>query len=84
MPRALSALIALAFSVLLLPGVVLASPVKSVLPDAQVRGAATFRFVGFPIYEAQLFTRAGAPLDWEVDFGLGLTYLRSPHRARPS
>lgn len=62
---------------LLSPGVAQASTVKSVLPDAQLRGAATFRFVGFPIYEAQLFTRAGAPLDWETDFGLELTYLRS-------
>jgi hypothetical protein len=77
MRSALSALGALVFSGLLLPGVVLASPVKTVLPDAQLRGAATFRFVGFPIYEAQLFTRAGAPLDWEADFGLELTYLRN-------
>jgi len=77
MRRVLIALGALALSGLLLPGVAQASTVKSVLPDAQLRGAATFRFVGFPLYEAQLFTRAGAPLDWDADFGLELKYLRN-------
>lgn len=54
-----------------------ASTIKTVLPDAEMRGAATFRFVGFPLYEAQLFTKSGAPLDWNKDFGLELKYLRN-------
>lgn len=47
------------------------------LPDAEVRGSATYRFVGFPLYKARLFTEAGAPLDWSRDFGLELEYLRN-------
>lgn len=54
-----------------------ASTVKSALPGAELRGAATFRFVGFPLYEARLFTKSGAPLDWNQDFGLELKYLRN-------
>ncbi|MCI2398953.1 hypothetical protein [Aliiroseovarius subalbicans] len=54
-----------------------ASPVPSALPGAELRGAATFRFVGFPLYEAQLFTRSAAPLDWSEDFALELKYLRN-------
>jgi len=67
----------LAIAVATLPGIAPASTVTSVLPDAQLRGAATFRFVGLPIYEARLFTRSGAPLDWSTDFGIELTYLRN-------
>ena len=54
-----------------------ASTIKSALPGAELRGAATFRFVGFPLYEARLFTKSGAPLDWNQDFGLELKYLRN-------
>jgi len=54
-----------------------ASTVSSALPDGELRGAATFRFIGLPIYEARLFTKSGAPLDWSADFGLELKYLRS-------
>lgn len=59
------------------PALVQASPVKSALSGAELRGAATFRFVGLPLYEARLFTKGGAPLDWSTDFGLELKYLRS-------
>ena len=62
---------------LLLPVFAQASAVKSVLPDAELRGAATFRFIGFPLYEARLFTKSGAALDWSKDFGLELKYLRN-------
>ncbi len=53
-----------------------ASTIKTVLPEAELRGTATFRYFGFPIYEAQLFTPSGASLDWKEDFGLELKYLR--------
>jgi len=62
---------------LLVPLSAQASIVKSVLPGAELRGAATFRFVGFPLYEARLFTKSGAPLDWNKDFGLELKYMRN-------
>ena len=62
---------------LLLPVFAQASAVKSVLPDAELRGAATFRFIGFPLYEARLFTKSGTALDWNKDFGLELKYLRN-------
>ena len=62
---------------LLVPLSVQASTVKSALPGAELRGVATFRYVGFPLYEARLFTTSGAPLDWSKDFGLELKYLRS-------
>ena len=62
---------------LLVPLSVQASTVKSALPGAELRGAATFRYVGFPLYEARLFTKSGAPLDWSKDFGLELKYLRN-------
>ena len=60
-----------------LPGLVQATTAKSILADAQLRGEATYRYIGFPVYEARLFTRGGAPLDWSADFGLELTYLRN-------
>lgn len=53
-----------------------ASPVQSLLPGAEQRGAATFRFLGLPVYQARLFTRGAAPLDWSQDFGIELTYQR--------
>lgn len=62
---------------LLTPVSAQASTVDAVLPDAELRGAATFRFVGFPLYKARLFTQSGTPLDWSKDFGLELQYLRN-------
>lgn len=50
--------------------------VQSVLPEAQLRGEATFRYLGFALYQARLFTPEGAPLDWDAEFALELTYLR--------
>lgn len=68
----------LASAILLAPlTVAQASTIQSALPNAELRGAATFRFVGLPIYEARLYTKSGAPLDWNRDFGLELKYLRS-------
>ncbi|MBU2980469.1 hypothetical protein KO498_01465 [Lentibacter algarum] len=61
---------------LLVPLSAQASTVKSALPGAELRGVATFRYVGFPLYEARLFTQSGAPLDWNKDFGLELKYMR--------
>lgn len=61
---------------LLVPFAALASTITSALPGAELRGAATFRYVGFPLYEAQLYTRSGAPLDWSKDFALELKYMR--------
>jgi hypothetical protein len=54
-----------------------ANTVEAVLPDADLRGTATFRFIGWPIYQASLFTKSGAPLDWDADFGLELQYMRN-------
>ena len=54
-----------------------ALPLASVLKDAELRGTAIFRYLGFPIYRARLFTSDGAPLDWQRDFGLELKYLRN-------
>ncbi len=62
---------------LLVPLNAQASTVKSALPGAELRGVATFRYVGFPLYEARLFTQSGAPLDWNKDFGLELKYMRN-------
>ncbi|WP_275392426.1 hypothetical protein [Aliiroseovarius sp. Z3] len=49
---------------------------SSVLPGAKVRGAATLRFLGLPLYQARLFTVGGGALNWSQDFGIELTYLR--------
>jgi hypothetical protein len=68
-----------AFALTFLLGVapVQANTVHSALAGAEVRGTATFRFLGVPLYEAQLYTQQGKPLDWKSDFGLQLTYLRN-------
>ncbi|WP_299661805.1 hypothetical protein [uncultured Ruegeria sp.] len=68
---------ALASLMLLLPGGLAASPVLGVLNNAELRGTATFRYLGFPIYDAQLFTQGAAPLNWKQDFGLELRYRRN-------
>ncbi len=67
----------LAFTLTLLPLLAQASVVRSVLPDAELRGTATFRFIGLPIYQARLYTRSGERLNWNEDFGLELTYMRN-------
>ncbi len=59
-----------------LPMTVLADPLSKVLPGAELRGEATFRYVGFTIYDARLFTIGAAPLNWSQDFALELTYRR--------
>lgn len=68
--------LAIALALCLSPVLAQASNVQSVLSGAELRGKATFRFVGLPLYEAQLFTKGGTRLDWNTDFGLELTYLR--------
>lgn len=65
------------FAVCVLPLSAQASTVHSVLPGAELRGIAVFHFFGFPLYEARLFTKSGAALDWKQDFGLELKYLRN-------
>ena len=67
----------LSSALLLAPMFAQASTVESALPDAELRGAATFRLVGLPLYEARLFTKSGGPLDWSKDFRLELKYLRN-------
>ncbi len=62
---------------LLVPVSAYANTVDSVLPDAELRGGATYRFLAFPLYKARLFTPSGAPLDWSKDFGLELQYMRN-------
>ncbi|SDX27316.1 hypothetical protein SAMN05444358_104125 [Ruegeria halocynthiae] len=59
------------------PGGLSASPVFGAFNDAELRGTATFRYLGFPIYDAQLFTQGGTPLNWSQDFGLELRYRRN-------
>jgi hypothetical protein len=63
--------------VLLAPGGLAASSGLNALDDAQLRGTATFRYLGFPLYDAQLFTPGGAPFTWNQDFGLQLKYRRN-------
>ncbi|MEQ9695889.1 hypothetical protein [Shimia sp. SDUM112013] len=72
MPRILFAII-----LLFMPAAVLGSTIKSVMPDAELRGVATFRYLGFPLYEARLFTNDADALDWREDFGIELRYLRN-------
>lgn len=54
-----------------------ASPVGSILPSAEQRGEATFRFLGIPMYKARLYTDGGRAFDWQQDFALDLTYQRN-------
>ncbi len=76
LPR-LNAGAALVSLMLLIPGGLAASPVFGVLNNAELRGTATYRYLGFPLYDAQLFTQGGAPLNWKQDFGLELRYRRN-------
>ena len=54
-----------------------AAAIGSVLPGASERGSAVYRYLGFALYEARLFTQGGAPLDWNEEFGLELRYMRN-------
>ncbi len=54
-----------------------ASVIPAHLDGAELRGAATFRFIGLPLYDARLYTLNGKALDWTDDFGLELTYRRA-------
>lgn len=65
------------FCLLLLPFIAQANTVESLLPNAKMKGTATFGFAGFPLYQARLFTSNGAALDWNKDFALELKYLRN-------
>lgn len=58
-----------------------ATAITTALAGADLRGSATFRFIGFPLYEARLYTNGGAPLDWGQDFGLELKYMRNIKKA---
>ncbi|WP_170762633.1 hypothetical protein [Ruegeria lacuscaerulensis] len=68
---------ALVSLVVLAPGALVASPITQALADAQLKGSATFRFLGIPVYDAKLFTPYGAALSWNEEFGLQLTYRKS-------
>lgn len=58
------------------PALAQSNVAAAALPGAEVRGTATLRFLGLPLYQARLFTVGGAALDWRQDFGIELTYLR--------
>ncbi len=60
----------------LYPASAIGSAANSSEPGADLRGQATLRFLGVPIYEARLYTDGGAPLDWQNDFGLEINYMR--------
>lgn len=57
-----------------------ASTMAAALEGTSQRGAATFSYFGLAIYEARLFTRGGAPFDWNSEFGLELQYKRDLSR----
>ena len=59
------------------PALAQSNVAAAALPGAEVRGTATLRFLGLPLYQARLFTVGGAALDWNQDFGIELTYLRN-------
>ena len=67
----------LAIFLLISPIIAHASPVGSILPGAEQRGEATFRFFGIPMYKARLYTDGGRVFDWQQDFALELTYQRN-------
>ena len=67
----------LVFFLLISPIVAHASPVGNILPGAEQRGEAIFRFFGLPMYKARLYTKGGRTFDWQQDFALELTYQRN-------
>lgn len=67
--------LALCFCLCALP--VGAEVLDKVLPGAQVRGQATYRHLGFQLYDARLFTKGGAPLNRAQDYALELEYKRT-------
>ena len=71
MPR-----VPLSLLLILWPMVVQAVPVSTAFPGGELRGQATLRFLGFPLYQARLYTPGGQALDWREDLALELTYLR--------
>ncbi len=73
--RAVSALLVSVF--LTLPVSLSASVITQEVKDAQLKGSATFRFLGVPIYDAKLYTPGGAAFSWSDDFGLQLTYRKN-------
>ncbi len=62
---------------LLLPGGLAASPLSDAISDPELRGSATFRFLGLPLYDAKLYTPGGAAFSWNENFGLQLTYRKN-------
>ncbi|MEX0306414.1 MAG: hypothetical protein AB3N12_03405 [Ruegeria sp.] len=68
---------ALVCLILLIPGGLAASPMSDAIRDPELRGNATFRFLGLPLYDAKLYTPGGAAFSWNADFGLQLTYRKN-------
>ncbi|WP_237217411.1 hypothetical protein [Ruegeria lacuscaerulensis] len=62
---------------LLMPGGLLAATGLNELDDPQLRGTATYRYLGLPLYNGRLFTPGGAAFDWNKDFALELQYRRN-------
>ena len=57
-----------------------AGVIAATIENAQIRGAATFRWLGLPLYTARLFTPGGAAVDWSRPVALQLTYARDIKR----
>ena len=68
---------ALTLALSALPAGLAANTAQAVLPGADIRGAATFRYLGVALYDASLFTQGGGALNWTRDFGLELRYKRT-------
>ncbi len=68
---------ALVSFIILAPAGLAASPITQALTDAQLKGSATFRFLGVPVYDAKLYTPQGATFSWNEDVGLQLTYRKN-------
>ena len=66
-----------ALLIALLLGAVAANALPSAMDGTKLRGQATFRFLGIPIYDARLFTKGGAALNWSEPFGVELTYRKN-------
>lgn len=66
-----------AFLIALFLGATAANALPSSLEGVKLRGEATFRFLGIPVYDARLYTRNGAALSWSDTFGVELTYRKN-------